>query len=290
MAKRTAGPPFPDSPGDWIACFRNRAQVCGRGPSPEEFGKLIGRSGATVRRWEQNRQMPEEKDIARMAEVCDLSPMQIAFLSAACTRMRAMPAPNRRAFHEYMERTLSCTPYPAMILDGLFYIRAWNSYMDALASGTSRAFRQDIHPMALMMRSGPNRLLGPGDKESNLQQGLRIFWMTTAVHCHRPEYANMLADLDREPRFRQLWMNLALGKDAPNSPISFARALVSDGPHFEVYSRTITFPPTYYLNEYQPADEGSRERLRLIAEQGPPQVHFRRNLHWVNSDCACGCQ
>lgn len=286
MTKRTSAPPFPDSPGAWLACFRHRLQVCGHAVSPEHFGRLIGKSGATIRRWEANLKTPDENEIALMAHACELSAQQVAFLSAACSRMRAMPAPNAGAFRNYMTEQLCSTPYPAMILDGLFYIRGWNSYLDAVVGRAEDVFEQGLHPMAMLLRSRSPFLTVP-EQEQVLRDGLRIFWMSTAVHSHRPEYAAMLADLDREPQFRAQWLDLALGRCAPEAPISFAHTLGDQRPRFRVYSRTISFPPTYHLNEYQPDDEPSRRRLEVVKERGPPRARFRRELHWVHPQNPC---
>ncbi len=155
MPKPSACPPFPDSPGAWIACFRHRIQAGGKPLTPEDFGRLLKKSGATVRRWETNRSSPNEEDIANIAKAAKLSALQAAFLSAACTRMRATPAPNRRDFIEYMDEVLCSTPYPAMLHDGLFYTRAWNSHVEALAPGVTRVLEQEMHPIAAMMRASP---------------------------------------------------------------------------------------------------------------------------------------
>lgn len=252
--------------------------------SPEDFGRRIRRSGSTVRRWESNRQVPDEADIARIADLAQLTPLQVAFLSAACTRMWAIPAPPKRKFIEHMDQVLCSTPFPAMLLDGLFVVRAWNSYVDALSPGISRTLQRNIHPLAVMMRARPAALLEGEQYEQSLRNGLRIFWMGTAVHSHRPEYAAILAELDREPHFREMWMELALGREcAPVEPIGFPCSLGGSGARLRVYSRTITFPPPYYLNEYQPDDDLSRERLRLLAEKGPPEAFFKPELHWVTA-------
>ncbi len=108
--------------------------------------------------------------------------------------------------------------------------------------------------------------------------------MSTAVNSHRPEYKTVLAELAREPRFREMWMDFALGDEATTSdPISFGYSMGGSGARFRIYSRTITFPPTYYLNEYHPDDDVSRERLARLREQGAPHVYFKRSLHWVKA-------
>ena len=285
MANRPASPPLPDSTGAWIACFRHRVRdEAGRSLSPEQFARLIGCSGATVRRWESNRALPDEGDIARIARAAGLTSQQYAFLSAACTRMRAMPAPDERDFKEYMSEALCSTPYPAMVIDGLFHIRAWNSLMDALGRNMSRSFESDVHPMALMLRANPEVLFRPDQRSDALRAGLRIFWMMTAIFSHRPEYGSLVNDLCQEPNFRDLWMELALGDcEAPREPITLAQSIAGNRASFRVFARPISFPPPYYFYEYQPDDDDARRRLQAARESGPVRVHFHNRLHWVDA-------
>jgi transcriptional regulator with XRE-family HTH domain len=288
MSKPSAFSCLPDSPGAWIGCFRQRVQRDGKGLSPEQFGRLIGRSGATVRRWESNSLYPDERDIARIADAACLTNQQAWFLSAACTRMDATPPPDERDFKAYMTEVLSSTPYPAMVIDGLFYVRAWNSYVDVLSKGMSRALRQDLHAIAMMLRRYPEALFRPENHQDALREGIRIFWVNTAIHSHRPEYARLISRLRDEPRFLELWMELALGKEtAPRQPITFAQSIAGSGAQYRVYSRTISFPPTFYLHEYQPDDELACSRLAAAADRGRARAHFGSRLHWVDLEACC---
>jgi hypothetical protein len=244
-------------------------------------------SGATVRRWENNRLVPDEGDIARIAEAAGLSPQQTAFLSLACTRTRVMPPPDEREFKAYMGGLLQATPHPAMVLDSLFYVRAWNSYMDAVAPGSSRSFADGSHTITRMLRAGPDVLLRPDDRQDLLRLGLRIFWMNTALYCHRPEYGRLIDHLAEQPRFRDMWLDLALRSDLTEEPITFVHSIAGARAAFRVYSRTILFPPHYFLHEYFPDDDRAAQRLTRMREDGPPRVYFHRRLHWV-ADCAAG--
>ncbi len=287
MSKPTASPRLPDSPGAWIACFRHRVQCNRRAPSPEDFGKLIGRSGATVRRWESNTLVPDDKDIARIAVAARLTSQQAAFLSAACTRMRAIPAPDKRAFKGYMSSVLASTPYPAIVVDSLFYVRAWNSQVDALARGNTRLFAQGVHTIAMMLRAGPETLFRPTEHLESLRAALLYFWMATAVHSHRPEYKSLVQQLAGEPYFRQLWPELALGNDpSGDAPITLERTILGAGARFNVYAWPVWFPPSYQVYEYQPGDEASRARLAELNERAPSRVYFASPLHWVDTDAS----
>jgi hypothetical protein len=284
MANRPASPPLPDSTGAWIACFRHRVRdEQGRSLSPEQFAPLIACSGATVRRWESNRSVPDEGDIARIARAARLTRQQHAFLSAASTRVRAMPAPDERDFKEYMTEVLCRTPYPAMVIDGLFHIRAWNSLVNALGPNMSRSFTRDIHPIAMMLRADPGVLFRPDQHIDSLRAGLRIFWMTTAVYSHRPEYRALVNGLRPEPHFLDLWTELALGDcNAPREPITLAHSIAGRQAAFRVYACPISFPPLYYVYEYQPADDEASRRLEAVAGS-PLSVHFNSRLHWVDT-------
>ncbi|HEY7270533.1 MAG TPA: hypothetical protein VH951_11965, partial [Dehalococcoidia bacterium] len=247
-----------------------------------------GRSGATIRRWESNTKTPSETDIARFATAACLTSQQVAFLSAACTRQLATPPPDERAFKAYMREVLSSTPYPAMLIDGLYYIRAWNSHVDALAPGTARGLRRDLHPIAMLLRTPSESLFRPDDHMESLRQGLRIFWMNTAIYSRRPEYARLVARLADEPHFRDLWLELALGEEhAPREPITAAGSIGGSGAKYRVYSRPISFPPAYHLHEYQPDDDLAQSRLAALVERGPTRVEFAQRLHWVDVD-DCG--
>jgi hypothetical protein len=283
MPKRTKEPPFPNNPGAWLACFRHRLRVADRTPSPEEFGRLINRSGTTVRRWESGRAVPDDDDLAAMVKVCSLSPMQLAFLTSACSRTATFGAPNAEAFRAYIGEALCALPVPAMVLDSLFYIRAWNSYVDAVSPGRSAGFETGVHPVSMMLRAAHRGRLGVSDdNDALLWEGLRIFWLSTAPLCHRPEYARLLEELDQQPNFRPLWMQLALGDDMlSHKPVAFAEGIGSDGPHFRVYSQTVTFPPTYYLHIYIPDDDEARERVNALGRQGRPLACYARDLHWL---------
>jgi hypothetical protein len=203
--------------------------------------------------------------------------------------MRAMPAPDRADFMRYMQEAIGSSPYPAVVIDGLFYVRAWNSYLDAIAMGMVDALRRDLHPLALVLRTAARSGSDPATDEG-VRNAVRLFWMGTAPHAHRPEYRRTLADLTGEPGFTSVWMNLALGVEHDPTPIGFRRTTPDSGPTFDVYSRTLSFPPAYVINEYHPTNDLARERVEAMKAGGPPRVQFKRKLHWVQAHCECGCE
>ena len=158
---RSAEPPIPNSPGRWLTAFRHRARPtatgsppsqprttggrsAGRPVSPEHVARHVGCSGATVRRWEADLLAPDEEEIGRIAEICHLSPLQRAFLSAAFSHAHALPPPSEAPFREFMSRELSI-PYPARVLDGLYYVRATNSF-DNNSTFPQPRLTEDSHP------------------------------------------------------------------------------------------------------------------------------------------------
>jgi hypothetical protein len=201
--------------------------------------------------------------------------------------MRAMPAPDRGDFVRYMEEWLGST-YPALVIDGLFYVRAWNSYLDALEPGMAESLRRDLHPLALVMRVAARQGVDPVEDEG-VRNAVRLFWMGTAPHAHRPEYRRTLAALAQEPGFTAVWMDLALGEYRDPTPIGFRGMAAAGSASFDIYSRTLSFPPAYVINEYHPASPLARERLEAMRVQAP-RVFFKRRLHWVQAHCECGCE
>lgn len=288
MARPGPGPPLPDSPGRWLCAFRHRVQnEAGKAISPEDLGRRLGRSGATVRRWEADQLAPNEAEISRIAEVCGLTPLQTAFLSEAFTRTRVMPAPPEEEFRAHMTPVLS-GEYPAMLMDRLLFCRAWNSYTDALGRGTCGALANTAHPMVLMLRAQPPNLGEGAERWEILRCGVRIFWITTAALSHRPEYAELVRLLGQEPGFRELWLELARGEPPVVEPLDFAYSLGGNGAQFRVFQRRIVFPPDYYLHEYVPDDDLARERLEALRTEGPPEVFFERDAHWVRAPLSIG--
>jgi hypothetical protein len=202
--------------------------------------------------------------------------------------MHAMAPPDGPALRAHLRDALN-VPYPVIVHDGLFYARAWNNYVDALAPGVTHMFQRETHPMALMLQANPRSFASQQEFEEMRAAGLRIFWMATAQYSHRREYAEILDQLNCEPSFRAMWTNLALGCEGdPDEPISFVYSLGGSGARFRISSRTLTFPPTYYLHEYHPDDAVASERLQALVIKGPPEVHIKRRLHWVRDlspDC-----
>ncbi len=285
MPKPAADPPFPNSPGAWVACCRYRLKAeSGRAVSPEQLGDLLGCSGATVRRWEANRSVPSDKDLRKLGEVCRLTPMQSIFLSLAYSHIREMPPPPAGHFRSYLEPILQQTDLPAMVFDSLLYHRAWNTYVDALGTGMARALAREVHPIAMLLRMDATRLSMNNDElEEQKREGVRRFWMTTAILCYRPEYAELLRELDKEPDFRRHWLAMALD-DSPKgmAPLMFAQDLEGGEARFRVFQTSFVFPPRYFLYEFMPINEAARNRLMDLQAKGPAALRCASRISWLH--------
>jgi transcriptional regulator with XRE-family HTH domain len=293
MPKRSREAPFPDSPGAWLACFRHRLKHSDKRPyTPEEMGRLIGCSGATVRRWEAGRAAPDENDIKCLAEVCRLTPLQYTFLTLVFSRVRALPPPPEDMFKTYAKRAL-CGPYPAIIWDSLLYQRAWSTYIDALAPDATTYLGRGVHPLGLLLRShaAGYAVAGPDDMsiEDRLRQNMRFFWLGTAHLCHRREYAELVTALRGEPLFDELWTGLVSDTESPVlEPLGFMHAVEREGARFRLNTRIIAFPANYMLWEYVPDDEAAWRRLREAQDKGPPEAIFADRIHWSAGDGLAG--
>src|SRR5439155_24792950 len=127
MSRLVSRPPFPDTPGGWLACYRYRRWFEGEVlSSPEQMGEFLGVSGPTIRRWETGRSTPSHFDLQRFADVCRLSPIETAFLVTAFDAREQEKPPESDKFKESVTEIL-CTDFPAYVLDSFFYLRAWNS-------------------------------------------------------------------------------------------------------------------------------------------------------------------
>jgi hypothetical protein len=83
VPRRVHPPPFPDTPGKWLACYRYRWQPGGKACSPEHLGSVLGVSGTTVRRWEAGQLRPTRQDLSRIAAICELTALEESFLLQA---------------------------------------------------------------------------------------------------------------------------------------------------------------------------------------------------------------
>ena len=275
MPKAENSPPFPNSPGRWLECYRHRVSTPdGSTLSPESLGYLIGVSGATVRRWEADRSRPQPSDLQRVMTICDLSKLESEFLVRAFTINRDERKPEEEQFRRWATVTLS-VELPIVVLDSLFFIRAWNSHYDAFSPGW-KPVETAAHIFDVF---GENVLQSESDLAFELL--LREFWWSTAPLCGSRAYITTLAHLCKRPGFEEKWRRLALtfSEDA-HSPVGLPHLLhCRNAGEYRVFIRPMTLPPTYHVRTYLPlAGEGKQ---RLDASTGsPPALRFTPNWHW----------
>src|SRR6188508_2513632 len=119
MRTTAFAPPYPTDLGTWLAAFRHRVtNERGHPNSPEHLGKQIGVSGATIRRWESGLLRPRPADAANLARACNLTSLQVAFLSRALRTGGPTPVPDRHTFREKASPILQ-TEFPTYIMDSL---------------------------------------------------------------------------------------------------------------------------------------------------------------------------
>jgi hypothetical protein len=250
----------------------------GRPVSPEHVARYVGCSGATVRRWEADLLAPDEEEISRIAEICHLSPLQRAFLSSAFSHAHALPAPPAAAFREFMTRELA-VPYPARIVDGLYYIRATNSF-DNNSTMPQPRLTADSHPVASSLENLPDGESREAALEA-LRSLIRIFWMETARLSHRPEYAMLISRLGAYQEFREIWQGLAT-RDDHLEPVSQSRPATFGDCRYIVLSRRIFFPPEYQVLVFVPDNEPARRLARSQQATGQEPI-FAPKLHWLDA-------
>lgn len=253
---------------------------------------MIGSSGATVRRWESGRAVPDSDDLAKIAAACSLTPLQYTFLTLAFSRIESLPPPPEPLFRQHVERLLS-GEYPAIVWDSLFYQRAWNSYTSALTPESFEVIGRQIHPIAMLMRTWARGAAEPQGiqewtPEQRVRQNIRFFWLSTAHLSSRPAYRRLINTLRPEPRFEELWRGLAFENESPViEPTGFAHVIARNGARFRLNTRTIAFPAIYTLWEYIPDDDLAWQRLRALQAGGPPQIKFSERIHWECTTGAC---
>jgi len=193
------------SPGGWLAAYRRRTGGPGVVVSPEALSKLLGVSGMTVRRWESNLARPNESDLRRLAEVCDLAPIEQEFLLRAFRSQESEPPPQERDFSAIVRRVLQ-SEFPAVVYDSFFYGRARNSYMAELFPATAgwhaagNVFVDILDELA--------RKPSP-ESETRVQMWFRRLWFSTSHLCGAKSYRMLLHELSNIAGFHEHWCELA---------------------------------------------------------------------------------
>ncbi|HEX5142213.1 MAG TPA: helix-turn-helix transcriptional regulator [Dehalococcoidia bacterium] len=272
MPRLVQRPTFPDTPGRWLACYRYRWQPEGRACSPEQLGSTLGVSGTTVRRWEAGQLRPTRDDLLRFARTCELNPLEEHFLVNAFQNRETETGPTRRQFVHLANQAL-VNDHPAFLMDSLFYIRARNSYMEAMVPNgltpiTGNALEGAFGNARQAPTPPPLRLM-------------RSFWLSTAGLSGSPTYRALLRGLRTVEGFEEAWWHLAMTSDATSDAIN----LPMDFTHrehgtYRVFVSRLVLPPVYYLREYVPQDDVARSFVASL-RRSPAEVHAAENHHWA---------
>ena len=249
--------------------------------SPEQIAESLGVSGPTVRRWETGRSGPSHFDLQRFADVCKLTAIETTFLVRAFSAREIEQPPAPEVFRETATSVLSCA-FPAYLMDSFFFLRASNSYMDALDGAPLPVTHEsNILRGPLLAVNRPN---DAEDQEHRLLRWLRDFWFSTADLCGSVPYQRLLRQLCAIPNFEQSWRHLALERHswqdlALHTPYTFKNEHVGT---FAVFATEVMIPPEYHLRVYVPVDELASARVADVRRAGSPQVVFHPEAHWTN--------
>jgi transcriptional regulator with XRE-family HTH domain len=264
---------LPASLGAWLACFRQRLRDKNDQPySPERLGEELGVSGPTVRRWELGTGRPHPEDVLRLASVCGLSQVQLAFLNRAAATGPIAAAPNRASFRR-LAQDLLLAPYPAYLLDDLFHVRAWNTLIEVLPDHEDICGRNLVE-VALRSDDLP---------ELWRRTLLRDFWLLTADKCSLPDYADLVDRLCELEGFDRAWTALAVAEE-PEDLLPQGVPVPCDlgaAGHYQVTLRQVILPPVYYICEWRPNGDRALAALRAHVKSGSFSIRTADHQHWA---------
>jgi len=248
--------------------------------SPEQLGEFLGVSGPIIQRWETGHSTPSHFDLQRFAQVCQLSPIETAFLIDAIGARELEQPPGAATFRQAAEEVLAI-PFPAYVFDSFFYLRAWNSYMMALdGPALSSGQATNLLRGPILAATRPNE---SEDSDHRLWRWLSDFWYSTASLCGSIPYKRVLRELASVPGFEEKWRRMALERNqwqswSFNAPYHYKNAKVGD---YSVFPSMVVLPPTYHLRVYVPRDDLAQRRLKEFLSE-PPEVAILPEVHWSN--------
>lgn len=275
MLRPSKAPMLPTTPGEWLRCFRYRVHSDDSASTLQQLSQSLGVSAKTIRRWETGQARPSQQDLQNFAEYFLLTPLQQTFLTRAYSNMRygAAAARDSERLQQQAEPLLSPL-LPGYLLDRLFYVCAWNSYVTEVEP----VYEREQHANFLgRVLAEPHFREGAVDHPSFVRHLLETMWIGTGRICGSPGYVKMVNELSRIPDFRDLWCSLAL-EDAGSLPIQAPQDLMLDGGTFRVFCAKIEFPPVSYLVQYVPVDAAAWDRLAALRWRGPPAVELSPTL------------
>ena len=284
MPRRSGLPPLPRSPGQWLSWFRYRTTTPDGLPhSPESLAPHLSVSGDTVRRWEAGLSEPRREDLQAFAGACLLKAVETAFLLDAFAGQEPEAAPDPLTFVSDARNLLS-GEFPAYMFDSLFYVRAWNRYMDLLRlPRVNPPMGEHILETSLQQLPPDHAGLG-GNRDERQSRAVLEFWFATARLCGTPAYRDLIARLSANVEFCDRWIRIAQGNHSGLSEPVIAPYYVRrrEIGTYRVVTSRIAVPPVFYLREYIPIDDAAQGRLKDSRAKGPPTVSIRPQVHWAD--------
>jgi hypothetical protein len=216
-------------------------------------------------------------DLRRFGEICEITALELEFILVAFAAKNLEQPPSLQAFAQAMPDIIS-HEFPAYAMDSLFYLRAWNSYMNVFLPFSYSETPQHMLAAHLTVRAPTE---APEAFEERIDYWIREFWLATAGLCGSAPYRGLLAELREFPEFETRWRALGLRRShqKPNGgPYYFSSARLGV---FRVFPVRVNCPPVYHVREHVPLDRAAQAHLEQERASGPPIVALSPERHWA---------
>lgn len=282
-----------DSPGETLRWLRHRRKL-----TLEQAARLLHTSAPVLSRKERGAAALSHDEVQSVITAFSLDAREAYILvTAAGFLPAAFPGSGSINVQAVATTLLPHIAFPALIVDELLYLRAWNHHalavFDLPADGLSV-----VHPIGLLFAPELRRRMGDA-WQRYADDGLRVFQERTLAIRRRPEYQRMLdrfAQAYGSP-FTERWDTvrlLSLDSSSAPDPQPAEVALDSGSPPLEELATPVYRCPTavgeieflitraaldathrYELNVLLPFGQKNSVRYdQLRAALGPEQVRF----------------
>jgi transcriptional regulator with XRE-family HTH domain len=285
MRTTAFAPPYPTDLGSWLAAFRHRVtNARGHPYSPEQLGRLIGVSGATIRRWESGRLRPDPQTAAAMARACKLTSLQVSFLSRSLSRHGPTPVPDFDTFKAKATPILN-TEFPVYIMDSMLFIRGWNSYLPHFLSRSRQRPENDYHLIDFIIEADEEHQGVEPRQQERVRRAVMELWWLTSDACGSPEYKALINRLSEYAIFKEEWSRLAFLEEDECMQIGVPRrAWRADVGAALICPFAVVLPPVYQVRQFMPLDDVAQAKLDELRRHGPPEVIFDSRCHWAQTE------
>lgn len=226
-----AAPVLPTTLGRWVAELRmqrwkQRPAGSGRGvsaPQPwsrADLAAAVGVSESTLYRIEMDRELPQPRLLAQLTHALGLEGWRATLLRnfwiGAHGGLAAIPPSPR------WTRLVQRVTYPALLLDELWYVRAWN-----LAAGDELRLLLGVPPVRNLPRHAFLAALEIAHQRRGVLAPDLLGWLLchflceTAISSSSDGYADLLTRIAAHPGFAQAWARLA-SADPTREALPFA--------------------------------------------------------------------